>query len=167
MGRALENNDGQEWRFWQKSPSRHNIWAARADCVAIVFCRLTFVMSGHPISKPLAITSWIHLHEPTLIAQKDWMWQQIYSDLITAVVRARNGTMSHPISLYHRRTRSFSRKTFASFLAKVRMLAEYLRVATQTTVCPEQSDKVLSALKKRNVLPGRRCLLLGVFSAGS
>lgn len=40
--------------FDKNAPSRHIMWAALADCVAIVLCQLTCVMSGHPVSKPLA-----------------------------------------------------------------------------------------------------------------
>lgn len=62
-------------------------------------------------------TSWANVHEPTLIGQKERMWQQIYPNWITAVVGARNGTELHLISLYHGQTRALSRKAVPSFLA--------------------------------------------------
>lgn len=56
VGRAPESNDGQGWKQTDKNaPSRHIMWAALADCVAIVLCQLTCVMSGYPVSKPLAL----------------------------------------------------------------------------------------------------------------
>lgn len=56
VGRAPENNDGQGWKqTYKNAPSRHIMWAALADCVAIVLCQLTCVMSGYPVSKPLAL----------------------------------------------------------------------------------------------------------------
>lgn len=39
--------------FDKNAPSRHIMWAALADCVAIVSCQLTSVISGHPVSKLL------------------------------------------------------------------------------------------------------------------
>lgn len=39
--------------FDKNVPFRHIMWAALANCVAIVSCQLTSVISGHPVSKLL------------------------------------------------------------------------------------------------------------------
>lgn len=73
--------------FTYNGLSSHNTWAALGNLFG--HCFLSLCGSWASRQQGTGIKLWISNHEPTVIGQKEWMWQWNYPNLITAVVGAK------------------------------------------------------------------------------